>query len=167
LSCILVDVKRFSNGEQALPKTWSRAAGRSETALLAVLKTADCIRGELNRVLHPNAITLQQYDILRILSQAGERGVPTLSIAEHMTERSPGITRLLDRMEQRTWIWRRRCLQDRRVVYVGVAPAGIALVAHLQPALHRCLARFADALHPTQQAGLEHALSVIRSQLEE
>lgn len=102
-----------------------------EEVLLAVMRTADDLRGFITRTIQPFGITTQQYNVLRILKGAGERGMPTLSIGDRMIERAPGITRLIDRMESHNWVMRRRCQTDRRIVYACITEAGLALLERM------------------------------------
>lgn len=99
-----------------------------EELALAVLRTADHLRNAITAALQPFGLTMQQYNVLRILRGAGVRGLPTLSIAERMIEHTPGITRLLDRIEQQGWACRERCKKDRRVVYARITDTGRELL---------------------------------------
>lgn len=99
---------------------------------MAVLRTADHLRAVISSALQPFGLTMQQYNVLRILRGAGEPGLPTLSIAERMIERTPGITRLLDRLEEQGWASRERCRKDRRVVYARITAAGIDLLESIE-----------------------------------
>src|SRR6478752_1983616 len=71
----------------------------SEEAAVALVRTADLLRRALTAVVDPHDITLQQYNVLRILRGAGVDGLPTLEIASRMVEHAPGVTRLLDRLQ--------------------------------------------------------------------
>ncbi|MCB1058427.1 MAG: winged helix-turn-helix transcriptional regulator, partial [Acidobacteria bacterium] len=62
-------------------------------------------------------------------------GLPTLDVAARMVEQTPGITRLIDRLEDKGWVERRRCTEDRRRVFCVITPAGLALLADLDPAV--------------------------------
>ena len=73
---------------------------KSQEAYVALLRTADDSKRFVTQVLEPSGVTLQQYNVLRILRGAGEGGLPTLTVAERMVERTPGVTRLIDRMEK-------------------------------------------------------------------
>ena len=55
---------------------------RGQEVVVALLRTADLVRRVVGRTLEPYDITLQQYNVLRILRGAGEQGLPTLEIAE-------------------------------------------------------------------------------------
>lgn len=106
-----------------------RSAGAEAT--ISLLRTADLLRRRLSAVIEPTGITFQQYNVLRILRGAGADGVPTLEIAERMIERAPGITRLIDRLEAKGLVARRRCTEDRRVVYGMITAEGLELLARL------------------------------------
>ncbi|MDH3271649.1 MAG: MarR family transcriptional regulator [Gemmatimonadota bacterium] len=86
---------------------------RSQEAYLALLRTADDSKRFISHVLEPAGVTLQQYNVLRILRGAGKDGLPTLVVGERMVERTPGVTRLIDRMERKGWVERSRCTEDR------------------------------------------------------
>src|SRR5437763_13683860 len=72
---------------------------RARTAYSTLLSTADKVRTFFETVCAPFRITGQQYNVLRILRGAEPDGLPTLTIAERMIERTPGITRMIVRLE--------------------------------------------------------------------
>jgi MarR family transcriptional regulator, organic hydroperoxide resistance regulator len=106
-------------------------------AVVGLLRTADVVRRALSVAVGLGGITLQQYNVLRILRGAGKAGLPTLEIGERMVEESPGVTRLLDRLEARRLVRRERCPEDRRQVTCRIAPAGLAILADLEEPLAR------------------------------
>ena len=83
-------------------------------------------------MFRPYGLTPTQYNVLRILRGAGGGGLPTLTVAERMVERTPGVTRLIDRMERRGWVSRRRCVEDRRVVWCEITAFGLELLDDLE-----------------------------------
>ena len=85
----------------------------SQEAVLGILRTADLLRRVISQIVEPWGITQQQYNVMRILRGAGDEGLPTLTIAQRMVERTPGITRLIDRLESKGWVERTRCPNDR------------------------------------------------------
>jgi DNA-binding MarR family transcriptional regulator len=104
---------------------------KGQEAAVALLRTADVLRRLIGAVVEPEDITTQQYNVLRILRGAGEAGLPTLEIADRMIETTPGITRLIDRLETKKLVSRERCLTDRRQVFCRITAAGIKLVSKL------------------------------------
>jgi DNA-binding MarR family transcriptional regulator len=106
-------------------------ATAGQEALVGLLRTADLLRRRLAQVIEPRGITVQQYNVLRILRGAGEAGLPTLEIASRMIEQTPGITRLLDRLEAKGLVRRERCPRDRRQILCRINAPGEALLAAL------------------------------------
>ena len=45
------------------------------------MRTADLVRRQMAALVEPHGITLQQYNVLRILRGAGDEGVPTLEVS--------------------------------------------------------------------------------------
>src|SRR4029453_18362861 len=89
---------------------------KGQEAAIALMRTADLVRRTIAGIVGPYDLTPQQYNVLRILRGAGQAGLPTLEIPERMVEQAPGITRLLDRLEKKTWVERERSQEDRRQV---------------------------------------------------
>ena len=106
-------------------------SSETQEAALALLRTADVVRRAFAAVIEPHGITGQQYNVLRILRGAGEKGLPTLEIAERMIEQTPGITRLIDRLETKKLVLRERCKNDRRRVWCRITRGGRELLAKL------------------------------------
>ena len=48
-----------------------------------------------------------------------------------MISREPDLTRLLDRLESRGWLVRKRDTRDRRVVHIRITDVGLRLLAQL------------------------------------
>jgi DNA-binding MarR family transcriptional regulator len=131
--------------------------------VVALLRTADLVRRALGRVLEPYDITPQQYNVLRILRGAGEQGLPTLEIGERMIEQTPGITRLLDRLEAKELVRRERCREDRRQVLCWLTPAGLDLVERLDEPIDSADAEAVAMLEVEEQEKLLRLLDAIRA----
>jgi DNA-binding MarR family transcriptional regulator len=104
---------------------------RSQETLVALLRTTDLVRRRLSATVEEHGITLQQYNVLRILRGAGSTGLPTLEIASRVVEQTPGITRLLGRLERKRLVRRNRGSEDRRQVLCRITARGLQLVAAL------------------------------------
>jgi len=104
---------------------------RHKAVVIAILRSADRLRRRGEALLAPHDITLQQFNVLRILRGARPDGLCTLTIAERMIEQTPGITRLIDRLEKKELVRRVRSAKDRRQVWCQITPAGERLLARL------------------------------------
>jgi DNA-binding MarR family transcriptional regulator len=103
----------------------------AQEAVVGLLRTTDLVRRRLAQVVEPHGLTLQQYNVLRILRGGGADGVPTLEVAARMIEQTPGITRLLDRLEEKGLVRRERCPHDRRQHLCWISPRGLAALERL------------------------------------
>ena len=96
-----------------------------------MLSAADRVRTSFEAVCAPFDITAHQYNVLRILRGAEPEGLPTLIIAERMIERTPGITRMVDRLEAKGLVAREVRPHDRRCVYCRITKKGLSLLKQL------------------------------------
>jgi MarR family transcriptional regulator, 2-MHQ and catechol-resistance regulon repressor len=101
-----------------------------QEAMLNILRTADQLQIRFARLFRKFGLTPQQYNILRILRGEG-RPLPILEIAARMITVVPGITGLIDRLEAANWVERKRCDQDRRVIYVALSPRAMEILAEI------------------------------------
>jgi DNA-binding MarR family transcriptional regulator len=132
-------------------------------AMLGLLRTADVVRRRLVPLVGSSGITPQQYNVLRILRGAGEAGLPTLEIAERMIEQTPGITRLVDRLERQGLVARARSEADRRVVACRITAAGLKLLAGLDDPVDAADTAALAMLSRADQRHLIRILDAIRA----
>lgn len=107
----------------------------AQEAILGIYRTSDMLQRRFAQLVEPRGISLQQYNVLRILRGAGKEGTPTLDIAQRMIEKTPGITRLLDKLEAKHLVRRKRCPEDRRQVLCWITDAGLNLLSQLDKPL--------------------------------
>ena len=133
----------------------------SQEAILGLLIVVDRLRRLFSAVMEGHGLTQQQYNVLRILRGAGAEGLPTLTIAERMVEQTPGITRLIDRLEAKDFVRRERCPEDRRLVRCHVTRPGLQLLGKLDAAVDAIDASRLEMLSPQEQRQLVHLLERI------
>jgi len=132
-------------------------------AVLGLLKTTDLVRRVISGVVEPAGITMQQYNVLRILRGAGNKALPTLEIRKRMIEQTPGITRLLDKLEQRGWVIRNRHDGDRRQVLCLITPAGKKLIDSLDDAVNAIGDRLLETVSDTEVSVMMQAMDKLRA----
>ncbi len=139
----------------------------SQEAFIALLRTADLLRRRVSADIEPEGITLQQYNVLRILRGAGPEGLPTLEIVERMIEQAPGITRLLDRLERKRLVSRERCPEDRRQVTCRISELGLDLLAKMDRSLDHADDALFSSLSGAEQRQLIRLLDQVRAGVQE
>jgi len=103
----------------------TRFGSKQQRAILNVLFTASWVMGEHGRLLKPFGISPQQYNVLRILRGSHPNRLTVRNIKERMLDKTPNVTRLVDKLIQKDWVARERCNEDRRVVFVTITEAGL------------------------------------------
>jgi DNA-binding MarR family transcriptional regulator len=105
-----------------------------EEAALSLLRTSDQLQIRFARLMRGHRLTPSQYNVLRILRGEG-KPLPILEIAGRTITVVPGITGLIDRLEQAGLVNRVRCEKDRRVIYVALTEQGATTLADLDEPL--------------------------------
>lgn len=109
-----------------------------QEAFLNLWRTYDRLRMLEDELFGRYELTAQQYNALRLLRAAHPGRVPTLALSGQLVSRSPDITRLLDRLEERGLVVRERPPENRRTIHVGITEAGLELLAKLAAEVRRC-----------------------------
>jgi MarR family transcriptional regulator, organic hydroperoxide resistance regulator len=137
-------------------------ATKAQEATVALLRTADVVRRRLARVVERNGITLQQYNVLRILRGAGGEPMSALDVAERLIEQTPGVSRLLDRLVAKGLIQRERSAEDRRRLECSITRKGLELLGRLDEPIVRADSDAMNALSAREIAMLDDLLARIR-----
>lgn len=109
----------------------------AEEALLNLMRTADCLGRFVQRTTRQWGITSTQYNVLRILRGAHPNGLTCSGIGDRMITADPDITRLLARLKALKLLRQQRDKRDRRVVWTHISPAGLELLAEMDPEIQR------------------------------
>jgi DNA-binding MarR family transcriptional regulator len=127
------------------------------------MRTADLLRRRMAALVEPHGITVQQFNVLRILRGGGPDGLPTLEVGARMVEETPGITRLLDRLESKGLVRRQRCPKDRRQHLCWITKEGLDLLASLDEPVVTHSREMLSALTRDEQSRLVRLLDRVRA----
>jgi DNA-binding MarR family transcriptional regulator len=123
-----------------------RFQSAAQEAFLNLLVAADHVLSQSERTCAQFGISATQYNVLRILRGVHPEGHSRCEIARRMLERSPDVTRLIDRLEKRGLAERDRSERDRRLSISRITPAGLELLARMTPAIEQVERDFAARL---------------------
>ncbi len=132
-------------------------------AVVGILRTAAVVQRQVAQVVETHDITIQQYNVLRILRGAGSEGLPTLAIRDRMIEEAAGITRLLDKLEASGHVRRERSTPDRRQVVCQITPSGLALLERLDGPVDEVNVAALAMLSGEEQQALVELLGAVRA----
>ena len=98
--------------------------------LVNMVYTGNWMNNTFIEFLKPFRISPQQFNILRILRGAKD-WVTMNKIKELMIDKSPNATRLADKLLDKGFVERKRCDEDRRVVFLKITEEGLSLLAEI------------------------------------
>jgi DNA-binding MarR family transcriptional regulator len=145
----------------------SPQAALEARVFVSLMRTADALARGAEALLKAYGLSGTQYNILRILRGAGEKGLACREVGGRLISRDPDITRLLDRMESRGLIIRAREMQDRRVVKTRITSEGLRLLEELDKPVHELHRRQLRHLPTVKLRQLSNLLDRAREPVEE
>jgi DNA-binding MarR family transcriptional regulator len=80
-----------------------------------------------------------------------------------MVEQTPGVTRLIDRLERKDLVARIPCPKDRRRVFCQITPKGLGLLEELDEPVNRWDAQTVSILPPSEVDSLIKLLDRVRA----
>lgn len=107
----------------------------ADEAIVSLLVAAGHIGQRMNDLCREHGVTHDQYNILRILRGVHPEGHPRYEIAQRLISRAPDVTRLIDRLERQKLVERGWAAENRRHSIARITPAGLALLAKIDPEL--------------------------------
>ena len=81
--------------------------------------------------LKPFGVTLQQYNVLRILRGQHPKPVSTSDIRSRMLDRMSDVSRIIDRLLKKDLVERQICKSDKRLVDVVISSQGLDLLQQI------------------------------------
>ena len=94
-------------------------------AQLNILFSAAWLRARLSASLKPLGLTLEQFNVMRIVRGHHPEGILIKEITSRMLERNSNTTRILDRLEAKHLVTRTILPHDRRERLIMMTEAGI------------------------------------------
>jgi MarR family 2-MHQ and catechol resistance regulon transcriptional repressor len=103
-------------------------ASERHKAVVNIMFTEGWLRGGLSDVLKPHKLTIQQYNVLRILRGSSPEPLSTSDIRSRMLDKMSDASRIVDRLVQKGWVSRKICSADKRLVDVFISKEGLKLL---------------------------------------
>ena len=88
---------------------------------------------EISCALHPYGLSIQQFNVLRILRGCQEKPASLQYITSRMIHKTSNTTRIVDRLLQKKLVDRKPCAENRRMVEINITKAGLKLLTNIDP----------------------------------
>jgi DNA-binding MarR family transcriptional regulator len=109
----------------------TRFSSEYQKLMLNVFYTANWLGLQHNQLMRDYGLTGPQFNILRILR--GQKGNPLSvnALIERMLDKSSNASRIVDKLEEKGYVVRKVCPNDRRQVEVTITTVGLDLLGQL------------------------------------
>jgi len=106
----------------------SHFTSETSKSIVNIIFTGNWMMQKQHELLKPFGLTIQQYNVLRILRGQQNNPMTVLAITERMMDKMSNASRLVDKLLEKKLVLRRECPQDRRAVDIMILPAGLNLI---------------------------------------
>ena len=107
-----------------------------QKAIINLIYTSNWATEHIRGALDDLDITLQQFNILRILRGSDPKPLSTLTIRERMLDKMSDTSRIVDRLVAKELVEKNTCPTDKRLVDVVLSKKGFAILEKLDQLNH-------------------------------
>lgn len=134
----------------------------SRKLTINLLYTANWATEILTETLKPFELSLQQFNVLRILR--GQKGVPAnlSTINDRMVSKMSNTTRLVDKLIAKELVHREQCPTNRRKIEITITPNGLSLLKTIDSAVDGAEEKITQELTITEREQLNTLLNTLR-----
>lgn len=131
--------------------------------VLNIMFTQNSIADAFNEILKSFDLSVEQFNVLRILR--GQKGKPAnmCIIQERMIAKTSNTTRLVDKLLLKGLVNREVCEENRRKMEITITQKGMNLLAELDPKIEAHERMFAENLTSDEQIQLNLLLEKYRT----
>lgn len=115
----------------------------NKLAHINLLYSASYFRNKITLKLKPLGLTLEQFNVLRIITGANTNYLTIKQITERMIDKCSNVSRIIDKLESKNLTSRMKSPLDKRASHIYITTEGKAKIefvsAHIQPFLGNLL----------------------------
>jgi len=135
----------------------------NKAIIVALFKANGKITEVLSHGLKPMGITIQQFNVLRILR--GQKGNPSNlnTVHERMIHKMSNTTRLIDKLIDKGLVNRNVCKENRRKIELFITTEGLSLLKRVDPIVDQIEAEFVASLSNDQHEEMMEILTKLNN----
>jgi len=109
----------------------------STKVIIKLIRMNCAINEQLMLVLKPFGISIQQFNVLRILR--GQKGVAAnlFTVQEKMVNKMSNTTRIIDKLIDKSFVERIVCKENRRKIELFITEEGLNFLKKVDPVIHQ------------------------------
>ena len=135
----------------------------SRDIVVGLMQSGNLAHGQINVMLQPFGLTLQQFNVLRILRGRNGKAACLESITTDMIQRMSNTSRLVDRLIAKGLVRRKVCAENRRKVDIFITEKGLDILVKIDPVLVTTENAITSSLSEKEMEQLLQLLTKIKS----
>ena len=92
---------------------------------------------EISCALHPYGLSIQQFNVLRILRGCKQKPASLQYITSRMIHKTSNTTRNGDRLLEKKLVERKPCAENRRMVEINITKGGLEVLTTIDPVIDK------------------------------
>ena len=134
----------------------------SRQTVIRVFLTNNVIKTELLNVLKPHDLSIEQFNVLRILR--GQKGNPLnlQDVQERMVNKMSNTTRLIDKLILKDFVKRTECKKNRRKIEIYITKTGLDKLLEIDTLVNKTEEKVTSKLTPIELEELNRLLHKIQ-----
>lgn len=107
----------------------------SKKVIIKLIRMNSAINDQLILALKPFGISIQQFNVLRILR--GQKGVAAnlFTVQEKMVNKMSNTTRIIDKLIEKSFVERNICKENRRKIELFITEEGLNFLKQVDPVI--------------------------------
>lgn len=103
----------------------------SKEVVISIIHTTCLVNSKLNDVLKPYGVSLQQFNVLRILRGQNQNPVTLSTVQERMIAKMSNTTRLVDKLSKKGYVEKKINKDNRRKIDISITNEGLLFLEEI------------------------------------
>lgn len=130
---------------------------RALKLFIVLSRASKVVLEEANKLIETYDLNPTEFAVLELLHHKGRQ--PIQKIGQKILLRSGSMTYVVDKLEKRGLLERVSSMEDKRITYMSITPAGTALIEEIFPSHEENIAGIMSTLSAEEQ---EHAIHLLK-----
>jgi DNA-binding MarR family transcriptional regulator len=128
----------------------------SKEIVILLIKTNSILSERLSQTLKPHGVTIQQFNVLRILRGQKGKAANLSTVQNKMLNKMSNTTRLVDKLINKSLVNRTICKENRRKIELYITEGGLNMLDILDPIVEKTEKEFIQILssHEKNEIGI-------------
>ena len=135
----------------------------SRAAVINIFYSSGWLKDILTSKLKPFDLSLEQFNVLRILRGQNGKPINLQDIQERMVTKMSNTTRLVDKLIQKDFVKRQICENNRRKVEIEITSLGLSILKQLDPIINNTEEQITNTLSSDELAQLNKLLLKLKN----